>query len=72
MSEITTGDLKTERLLLRVEEAAEVMGLSRAKVYELLTEGRIPSIKLGRSRRIPVSALKGWIEAELATQSMNP
>ena len=71
MPEITAGNLKPERVLLRVEEVAEAIGLSRAKVYELLTEGRIPSVKIGRSRRIPVSALKGWIEAELASQSMN-
>ena len=47
------------------------MGLSRAKVYELLTDGRIPSIKLVRARRIPVSTPKGWVEAELALHLMS-
>jgi excisionase family DNA binding protein len=60
MPEITTEDLKTERLLLRVEEAAEIIGLSRAKLYELLTDGRIPSIKLGRSRRIGIRQQQKW------------
>jgi excisionase family DNA binding protein len=68
---MSEGEVKSERLLLRVEEAAEVISLSRAKVYELLAKGDIPSITIGRSRRIPVSAIKNWIEAELASQSMN-
>jgi excisionase family DNA binding protein len=57
------------RLLLRVEESADALGLSRARMYELLSEGRLKSIKVGRSRRIPISELNRWIDAELAEQS---
>lgn len=56
------------RLMLRPEEGAEAIGVSRARFYELLAEGRIKSIKVGRSRRVPVSELNQWIADELAAQ----
>lgn len=43
--------------LLRVEEAAAFLGFKRSQVYVLVSEGRIPSVKFGRSRRIPRRAL---------------
>jgi excisionase family DNA binding protein len=62
-------DRKPERLLLRVEEAAERLSISRAKAYELLSTGEIGSIKIGRSRRILASELSNWVEKEVAAQS---
>lgn len=47
-----------ERMLLSPEEAAQVLGISRAMVYELLAAGRLPSIKLGRCRRIPMESVR--------------
>jgi excisionase family DNA binding protein len=69
MSLDTSQPLKLEPLLLRPEEAAKVLSLSRARLYQLIAEGVIPSIKLGGSRRISVSALQDWIEAENASQN---
>ena len=43
-----------ERLLLRPHEAAEL----RSTVYELIASGAIPSITIGRSRRVPLEALR--------------
>ncbi len=51
------------KLLLRPEEAAEALSVSRAKVYGLLREGKLESIKIGRSRRIPVDALARCVAA---------
>jgi excisionase family DNA binding protein len=56
-------------MLLRPEEGADAIGVSRARFYELMSEGRIKSIKIGRSRRVPITELQSWIAAELATQS---
>lgn len=50
------------RLLLRVEEAADVLGLSRSTVYELMGRGVIPSVRIGGCRRIPAKALRAWVE----------
>lgn len=63
------GPSGTVRLLLRAEEGAESIGVSRAKFYQLLSSGEIRSIRIGRSRRIPISALQDWIARQLADQS---
>jgi excisionase family DNA binding protein len=47
--------------LLTVVEAARVLGISRSKLYELLADGEIPSVRIGRSRRITMSALEEFI-----------
>ena len=46
------------RLLLRPEEGAHAIGVSRARIYKLMSDGQIKSIKIGRSRRIPVAELE--------------
>jgi excisionase family DNA binding protein len=52
----------TERLLLTVTEAADWLALSRSKTYELIAAGDIRSVTVGRSRRVPVDALKRFVE----------
>jgi excisionase family DNA binding protein len=66
---VSTGHRGSLRLLLRPEEGADAIGVSRARFYELLAEGQLKSIKIGRSRRIPVSELQGWIAREIEKQS---
>ena len=43
--------------LLKVEEAARFLGVSRATVYVLMDSGMLVFVKLGRSRRIPKRAV---------------
>lgn len=50
------------RGLLRVEEAAEWLGLGRTKTYELVARGELRSVCIGRSRRVPLSALLSFVE----------
>jgi len=54
------------KLLLKVEEAAVAMSLGRSKAYELVRRGLLPSVRLGRSVRIPVAALEAWINERAA------
>jgi len=42
-------------------EAAEALGISRSKLYQLLAAGRLESIRIGACRRIPVDALEQFI-----------
>lgn len=51
----------TEKLMLRPIEAADAIGVSRTKAYELIASGEIPSVKVGGCVRVPVDALKKWI-----------
>ena len=48
--------------LLKIEDAARVLSLGRSKTYQLVMEGAIPSIHIGRSRRVPAAALERWID----------
>ena len=56
-----------EKLLLRPVEAAEAIGISRSKIYELLASGELPSVRIGASVRVPVDALRAWIADQLDT-----
>jgi excisionase family DNA binding protein len=49
--------------LLTVVEAARELGISRSKVYELLADGELPSVRIGRTRRIAVTALEEFVTA---------
>lgn len=50
------------KMLLTVRETAEALSLSPNGVYNLINAGRIPSVKIGRSRRIPSEALEQFIQ----------
>jgi excisionase family DNA binding protein len=51
-----------EPWLLRPEQVARRLNLSRSRVYELLAEpDGLPSISIGRSRRIRTSDLRDWL-----------
>ena len=49
-------------LMLTPEEAARELRISRAKVYQMMASGELPSIKLGGNRRIRLSALRAYID----------
>ncbi len=58
-----------DRLLLRPAEAADAIGVSRSKAYELIANGTLPSVRIGTSGvRVPVAALREWIDRELAAR----
>lgn len=47
--------------MYRVEEAADALRLSRSVVYELIRSGRLRTVKAGRRRLVPVSALAEYV-----------
>ena len=54
---------KMERLTMTVEEAGEVLGISRATAYMLASTGQIPTIRLGERRLVvPKAALMKMLE----------
>ena len=58
-----------ERLLLRPAEVAELLGVSRSRVYELIASRALPSVRVGLTRRVPVEALRRWIEQQIQEQA---
>jgi excisionase family DNA binding protein len=48
-------------LLLRVPDAAAQLDISRAKLYEMIADGVIPTVKIGGCRRIKTEALRNYV-----------
>jgi excisionase family DNA binding protein len=53
----------SERLTLTVEEAAALLGVSRALGYELVARGEIPCLRLGRRIVVPRRAIEAMLDA---------
>ncbi len=56
-----------DRLLLRPVEAAEMLGVGRSKLYELIADGALPTVRIGRRHRVPIDALHRWVEQRAST-----
>jgi len=51
-----------KRLCIKVPEAAEMLGISRNFAYQLVREGKLPSIRFGKRILIPRAALDKMME----------
>jgi excisionase family DNA binding protein len=51
------------KVAVRVETAADMIEVSRDKVYALLSTGELPSFKIGGSRRIAVEDVENYIRS---------
>ncbi len=51
-----------QRLTMTVEEAAVVLGISRATAYDAVSRGEIPCIRIGRRILIPKVALERLLD----------
>ncbi len=60
-----------DKLGYTVPEAADAISISRSELYLRLASGEIESIKIGRRRIIPVSALQEWVDRLRAEQAAN-
>ena len=53
------------KVLLSVDEAAVALSLGRSAVYDLIMRRELASIKVGRTRRVPVMALHHYVNRRL-------
>lgn len=44
--------------LYTVDQAARILGCGRGKIYAMIRDAEIRSVKIGKLRRIPASALR--------------
>ncbi len=49
---------------LKVPEVAEVLRVARSRAYELVADGTIPAVKIGRSIRVNRQELDRWLEGQ--------
>ena len=50
-----------EKLLLKPSEVQQLLGCGRSIVYRLISEGDIPSVRVGRCIRVQRKSLDKWI-----------
>jgi len=59
-----------ESVLLTVRDVQEVIQLGRTKIYELMRDGQLPYLRIGRSVRFRREALEMWL-AQLEQQEQD-
>jgi len=55
------ASLPPTRTLLSVEAAATQLSIGRTTMYALIKTGAIESVRVGRLRRVPASALTDYV-----------
>jgi excisionase family DNA binding protein len=58
-------------MLLTVEETAAQLRIARRRVFEMIRDGSLPSVKIGRSRRIRSADLAAYV-ANLVPDAQEP
>ena len=53
-----------EPVVLTVSEAARLLRISRHLAYDLVAQGRLPHVRLGRRILIPRQGLELWVARE--------
>lgn len=56
----TFGD-NPGKALYRIPEVMEILSMSRTVIYEQLSTGRLRSVKQGRTRLIPATAIAEYV-----------
>ena len=59
-------------LLLRIDEVADRLAISRATTYRLIQRGVIPTVHIGSAVRIPAEALDRWLRDQVAIRRSEP
>lgn len=62
-------ELNIERMAISVSEAAKLLGVSKAKGYELAKMGGFPAVQIGKRTLVSVKGLERWLEAMTTTSS---
>jgi excisionase family DNA binding protein len=56
-------DAPVQKLLLTLPEAGRALAISRSKMYDLLNAGHLPSVHIGRSRRVRMSDVEHFVNS---------
>ncbi len=60
---VSVASIPVQRLAYKVEEVAQLLGLSVDKVYELVRASRIPHKRLGRRIIVPREPFETWLNS---------
>ena len=54
--------MESKPILVSVAEAAHMLSIGRTAAWELVRKQKIKSVKIGRTRRVPIAAIQEYIE----------
>ncbi len=54
--------IPSQPVLLTIPQVAQTLGLSRSKVYQLISYEGLPTVRFGRAIRVRYAALLHWLE----------
>lgn len=54
--------MTTEKLTLSVTEAAEIIGLSPARMYQVVHQEGFPAVRIGKRIFVSAKGLEKWID----------
>lgn len=60
--------MKESHEFLKVPEVAQTLRISRSRAYELVADGEVPSVRIGRSLRVRRKELDRWLEDKSSTR----
>jgi excisionase family DNA binding protein len=55
------------RLAYTVDEAADLLGISRGLIYKAMSRGEIATVKIGASRRITPEAIRDFLASKASS-----
>jgi excisionase family DNA binding protein len=65
-------EISMDKLLMNPKEAAEMLSISRSKLYELLAAGTLSSVRIDGCRRIAVDVLRNYVDQLRAAEMADP
>ena len=58
--------ISVEPLLLTIPQVSAMLGLGHSKIYDLIRQEGLPTVKFGTATRIPAEELKQWVKQRIA------
>ncbi len=65
---MTAHDFTVGRMLLRVPEVAQTLGLGKTTVHDLIARGELRTVRVGRALRVPAADSRRWVEEQTKIQ----
>lgn len=62
--------MSAKKLLYRVPEAMDVLGIGRSKTYELVSTGALELVKIGTRALITAESLERYVDSLTAAQGV--
>ena len=56
--------MESEPEYLKVPEVARMLRVARSRAYELVANGTIPAVRIGRSVRVSRKELERWLDGQ--------